>query len=162
MNERIKKLRKVLDMTQAEFAEKIGTSQNVITNYEAGRRNPSRSVINNICKTFSVNEEWLRTGNGTMFVQRERSAEIAALVDDVLADESDSFRRRFIAALSHLDREAWEAIEQFALSIVEGRSAPQQEDEIDIELEVAAYRAQLEAEKKAREKSSASPGTKGA
>lgn len=66
MNERIKKIRKEYDLTQAEFARKIGTSQNVFANYEIGRRKPSNSVINNICKTFDINEEWLRTGNGKM------------------------------------------------------------------------------------------------
>lgn len=69
MKERIKKLRKELGMTQAEFAQKIGTSQNVLANYEIGRRNPSNSVINNISKTFDVNEEWLRTGEGKMFIE---------------------------------------------------------------------------------------------
>ena len=69
LKERIKKLRKELSMTQAEFAQKIGTSQNVLANYEIGRRNPSNSVINNISKTFDVNEEWLRTGEGKMFIE---------------------------------------------------------------------------------------------
>ena len=69
LNERIKALRKQLDMTQSEFAQKIGTSQNVLANYEIGRRNPSNSVINNICKTFDVNEDWLRTGEGEMFIK---------------------------------------------------------------------------------------------
>ena len=67
MNLRIRKLRKALDLTQAEFAEKIGSTANVLTHYETGRRNPSSSVINNICKTFNVSETWLRTGEGEMF-----------------------------------------------------------------------------------------------
>ena len=66
---RIKKLRKALDLTQQEFASRIGTTANVLTNYETGRRNPSASVINNICKTFSVSEEWLRNGTGEMFME---------------------------------------------------------------------------------------------
>lgn len=69
MNSRIRKLRKTLDLTQQEFSNRIGTTANVLTNYETGRRNPSNSVINNICKTFNVNEEWLRTGQGEMFLQ---------------------------------------------------------------------------------------------
>ena len=64
MNSRIRKVRRELELTQTEFAGKIGTTANVLTNYETGRRNPSSSVINNICKTFNVNEEWLRTGEG--------------------------------------------------------------------------------------------------
>lgn len=67
MKDRLKKIRKELDLTQQDFAQKIGSTQNVIANYEIGRRNPSNSVINNICKTFNVNEKWLRTGDGEMF-----------------------------------------------------------------------------------------------
>ena len=67
-NERIKKLRKALDLTQAEFASRIGTTQNSLAGYETGRRNSSSSVVNNICKEFRVNETWLRTGEGDMFL----------------------------------------------------------------------------------------------
>lgn len=158
MKDRLRKLRRTLDLTQTEFASKIGTTQNVIANYEAGRRNPSGAVINNICKTFSVNEEWLRTGNGVMFVERDESEEIAAMVNEIMADKPDDFRRRFIAALSRLDMNAWKAIEAFALSIVDGRDE-RPHDELDIEAEVAAYRAHLLREKEARGKSSASGAT---
>lgn len=67
MKNRLKQLRKALDLTQTEFAERIGTVQNTITGYESGRRNPSGPVISAICKEFNVNEEWLRTGSGEMF-----------------------------------------------------------------------------------------------
>ena len=69
VNNRLKQLRKSLDLTQQEFADRIGSTQNLITNYESGRRNPSNSVINNICKTFNVSETWLRTGEGEMFLK---------------------------------------------------------------------------------------------
>lgn len=67
--ERIKKLRKDLNLTQQKFADRIGTTQNVIANYESGRREPSAAAFNNICKTFNISEEWLRTGDGEMFMQ---------------------------------------------------------------------------------------------
>ena len=71
MNERIKKLRKALDLTQQEFASRIGSVQNTITGYETGRRVPSNQVLSLICREFNVSEEWLRTGIGEMFTQRE-------------------------------------------------------------------------------------------
>lgn len=71
LKDRIKQLRKSVDLTQQEFAKRIGTSQNVLANYEIGRRNPSNSVINNICKTFHVNEQWLRTGKGEPFLKED-------------------------------------------------------------------------------------------
>ena len=67
MNNRLKKIRKALDLTQAEFAERIGSTQSTITGYESGRRSPSLPVIAAICKEFNVNREWLVNGAGEMF-----------------------------------------------------------------------------------------------
>lgn len=67
MKSRIKKLRKTLNMTQQEFAERIGVKRNTIAQYEIGRNEPIDSIINLICREFNVNEEWLRTGIGQMF-----------------------------------------------------------------------------------------------
>ena len=67
MNERIKKLRRELDLTQQEFADKISVKRGAIANYEIGRNVPSDSVVSLICREFNVNEEWLRNGTGEMF-----------------------------------------------------------------------------------------------
>ena len=67
MKDRIKKLRKSLDMTQQEFADRIGVKRNTIGQYEIGRNEPIDTVINLICREFNVSEEWLRTGHGEMF-----------------------------------------------------------------------------------------------
>ena len=69
MNNRIKELRKQLRLTQQQFAERIGSVQNTITGYETGRRVPSGQVIALICREFNVNETWLRTGEGEMFMR---------------------------------------------------------------------------------------------
>ena len=117
MNGRIRKIRKVLDLTQTEFAKKIGMTQNTLTGYERGRINPSNSVINNICKTFNINEEWLRTGEGEMFIKISRDKKISDFIDNALSQESSSFRRRFIAVLSALDDSDWEVLEKMALEL---------------------------------------------
>ena len=67
MNERIKKIRKEKKLTQQKFADMLKTSRNNIAGYEAGSRMPSDAAINNICITFNVNENWLRSGEGEMF-----------------------------------------------------------------------------------------------
>ena len=69
MNERIKKLRKTLDLTQQEFADRIGLKRNTIASYETRiDREPTGSAISLICREFNVNEEWLRNGTGEMFL----------------------------------------------------------------------------------------------
>lgn len=67
MKNRIKNLRKELDLTQQEFADKIGISRGNIGAYEVGKNIPSDAVISLICREFNVREEWLRTGEGEMF-----------------------------------------------------------------------------------------------
>ncbi|MBS4933078.1 MAG: helix-turn-helix transcriptional regulator [Clostridiales bacterium] len=70
MNERIKKLRKTLDLTQQEFADRIGLKRNTIASYETRiDREPTGSAISLICREFNVNEEWLRNGTGEMFIE---------------------------------------------------------------------------------------------
>lgn len=129
MNERIKKLRKALNFTQQEFASRIGSTANVLTHYETGRRNPSRSVINNICKTFHVNEEWLRTGVGEMFADISWAERIEDFVGISLLNKPKSFQTRFLAMLSNLDESDWEVLERMAYAIIGERpAAPASED----------------------------------
>lgn len=93
MNDRIKKIRETLNLTQDEFGKHIGSARNTIANYEMGNRNPSNSVIISICREFNVNEVWLRTGEGDMFLkipeEDQYSKAAAALLrdDDALAIE---------------------------------------------------------------------------
>lgn len=114
MNERIKKLRKTLDLTQQEFADKIGVKQNTVAQYEMGRNIPIDSVIFLICREFNVSEEWLRTGEGDMFLPADRNADIARLTKQLLNEESDSFKNRLISILSNLTVEEWKFLEDKA------------------------------------------------
>lgn len=118
MELRIKALRKALGLTQQEFADKIGSVQNTITGYETGRRTPSNQVIALICEKFNVNENWLRTGKGEMFVQHSRDEEIARFFGEVLKDEKSDFRRRLIHALSKLSVDEWDMIERRARELL--------------------------------------------
>lgn len=118
MNERIKKLRKALDLTQQDFANRLGTTRDNIAGYETGRRSPSVAVISLICREFDVSETWLRTGEGDMFVSMSRSDEIAAFVGDILRGEPD-FRQRFISVLSRMTTDEWKLLEKKILELTE-------------------------------------------
>ena len=114
MNERIKKLLKSLDLTQQEFADRIGIKRGAIANYEVGRNIPTDSVVSLICREFNVNEEWLRNGTGEMFLPVDRNADIARLTKQLLDEESDSFKNRLISILSNLSVEEWQYLEKRA------------------------------------------------
>lgn len=125
MKERLKKLRKELDLTQQKFAERIGVKQNTVAQYEIGRNEPIDSVITLICREFNVNEIWLRTGEGDMFLPTNRHTAIAKLTKQLLNEEDDSFKNRFVAMLANLSVEEWEFLERKATELVEGKEKDQ-------------------------------------
>ena len=113
MKDRIRAIRKSLCLTQQEFAEQLGLKRNTIATYEMGRNEPIEAVMHSICKTFGVNDRWLRTGEGEMFVPMSRDEEIAAFIGDTISSGSD-FKKRFISMLSRLSEDDWEVLERMA------------------------------------------------
>jgi len=114
LHERLKKLRKALDLTQQEFADRIGSKRNTVAKYETSANTPSAAVVSLICREFNVNEEWLRNGTGEMFLPVNRNTDIAKLTKQLLNEEDDSFKNRFVRMLSNLSVEEWEFLEQKA------------------------------------------------
>lgn len=112
--ERIKEVRKVKNMRQCDFGEKLGVKETTVTSWETGKRNPSEAVILAICKEFSINEDWLRTGQGEMLQPVTRSEIIARFAGELMKEEEDSFRRRLFELLAQLDEQEWETLERLA------------------------------------------------
>ena len=118
MKERIKKLRKALDMTQQKFAERIGVKQNTVAQYEMGRNVPIDSVISLICREFNVNEEWLRNGTGEMFIELDEEDQLMEWAGRVLGSRTTSFKKRFVKMLMSLSEDEWEFLERKAKELV--------------------------------------------
>lgn len=66
--ERVKELRKTLDLTLEKFGEKLGVGKTAISNIETGNRNLTEQMKKLICKSFNVDYLWLTTGEGDMFI----------------------------------------------------------------------------------------------
>lgn len=73
MNNRIRELRKALGLTQRDFAQKIGLKQNAISYMEKDGSTVTEQNIHAICSQFSVNENWLRTGSGKIFLENKKN-----------------------------------------------------------------------------------------
>lgn len=112
MNERIKQIRKALNMSQDDFGKRLGVTRGAITNIELNKTEPKPLFIKLICDTFEVNEEWVLNGTGEMFTQKSRSDIITDFLADSLKEEDNSFKRRFIEMLANLSVEEWELIEK--------------------------------------------------
>lgn len=121
IGERIKKVRKDKDLTQQEFCNQIGLKRNSISLVEAGKRNISDQAIKSICREFSVDETWLRTGEGEMFTKKDREDEIALMVQNLLSGESSDFKTRFISVLSRLKEEQWVMLAEMMNEIIASR-----------------------------------------
>lgn len=67
MNERLKLLRKTLNMSMIEFVKPLGVTHTALSLWENNKRSISDSMLNLICSVYNVNEQWLRTGDGDMF-----------------------------------------------------------------------------------------------
>lgn len=73
IGKRIKELRLALNLNQTDFAKPLGLTYGAIGGYENELRNVSEPSIIAICREYRVNEEWLRSGQGEMFVQTPNS-----------------------------------------------------------------------------------------
>lgn len=119
INNRMRAVRKKLAMTQTEFAEHLGISFAAVSVAERGLNGVSEQNIRSIVREFHVNEDWLRTGDGEMFVSVLPTDEVAAFMGDILKDDDD-FRLRFISVLAKMTPEEWELLKAKVLEIADG------------------------------------------
>lgn len=117
MGERVKELRKTLGLSGEKFGEKIGLKRNSLSQIETGKNNLSEQNILAICREFNVNEEWLRTGTGEMFKDMTLDEEIISFIGEIQWDTSNTFKKRFISAISKLNEEEWSILEKIIVDM---------------------------------------------
>lgn len=117
-NERVRILRKTLGLTMEKFGNTLGVTRVAISNIERGNRNLTEQMIKSICREYDVNENWLRDGDGEMFLPVSRERNLARLTRDLLMEESSSFRNRFIQMLAGLTESEWEWLEKKAMELL--------------------------------------------
>lgn len=70
INQRVKEVRQALNLSQAKFAKALCMSNGYIAGIELEHNNVNDRIVKLICFTFHVNEQWLKTGNGSMFNEK--------------------------------------------------------------------------------------------
>ena len=109
-NERVKELRKAIGLTQERFGERVGLKKSAISQIESGVNGATDQLRLAVFREFNVNDDWLRTGEGSMFVEPDEDEETARFVGDVLSCQPD-FRRRLISVLSRMTPDEWALLE---------------------------------------------------
>jgi transcriptional regulator with XRE-family HTH domain len=91
INDRIKLIRKhpKISLTQEAFGERIGLKKSSLSLIEHGINNVTQQTILSICREFNVNENWLKYGEGDMFITLTHDEEVAMYVQDMLDDTDD-------------------------------------------------------------------------
>lgn len=128
VSERLKELRKnTLGLSMESFGREVGVGKSAISDIENGRNNLSDQMINSICKTNwngrYVNEQWLRTGEGEMFVRMDIEDEIASLIAQIPNEPIGSFKRRLLATLAVLTEDQWVMLADIAERLAEKEEA---------------------------------------
>lgn len=119
MNERINMIRKKLGLTLDKFGDKLGVSKQAISRIEHGVSNVTEQMIKSICREFNVNETWLRTGEGEMFVDMDTEDELMRWAGEVLSGSDTSFQKRFVKMLMGLNPAQWKVLEEKILELYE-------------------------------------------
>ncbi|MEI3605965.1 helix-turn-helix transcriptional regulator [Pseudogracilibacillus sp. SE30717A] len=148
MHTRIKDIRAEIGMNQADFAKSLGIGQSTLGMLEVGKRDILDRHIKTICSIYNVNEHWLRTGEGEMFIEND-STIIAELSTEYKLDAID---QKIIEHYVKLDEQSRQVIKKEVVSLakqimnLEEIAATSEVDPIEQELE--SYRIELEAEEK--------------
>ena len=102
MKNRLKEMRKALNLRQREVADKLRIHTGMVGNWESGVHVPVTRVYQ-ICNEFGVRREWLEEGKGEMFEPEKAPKSPEELRLEVargfLRECSDDFKRALFAAL---------------------------------------------------------------
>ncbi|MGO5442920.1 helix-turn-helix domain-containing protein [Faecalimonas sp. LCP19S3_D12] len=122
MNERIKRIRHELGLTQTEFAKRIGLKQNSMALIESGKRNTSAQAILSICREYGVNENWLRTGDGEMFEELTEQQKLMKYTGLLLKDKDSAIAtaiQTLIVTYEQLDDTSKATLEKIAMQYID-------------------------------------------
>ena len=94
--ERVKEIRKYLNLTMEKFGERLGVGKTAISKLENNERNLTDQMAISICREFNVSETWLRTGEGEMFKPKPPEDEVGYYVEELLENEDNPLYRVII------------------------------------------------------------------
>lgn len=115
MKDRIKEIRKEMNITQQEFADSLNISKSSVEAFEYGRRELTDRTISDICRIYNVNEEWLRNGFGEMHGPIKKAQLISQLMKDLTYIHEDSILYDLVEAAVNMTDNDIEMLYSYAL-----------------------------------------------
>lgn len=114
-SERIKEIRKALNLTLEKFGEKLGVKKNTVSQLENGRNSLTEQMAKAICREFNVNYDYLVNGEGDMFSNLPQT-----ILDELCVqyDLSD-FDRSIVEMYISLSAEERECVKRKMIELVD-------------------------------------------
>lgn len=111
--ERVRELRKTLDLTLEKFGKSVGVGKTAISKIEKGENNLTEQMAKSICREFRVNYFWLTEGVGDIFTGAPQS-----VVDEIAEDyKLDDIDKKIIEKYLELSEEQRQTIKDYLKSI---------------------------------------------
>lgn len=122
--ERIKEIRKTLNLTLEKFGEKIGVTKTAISRIEKGERGCTEQMTKAVCREFNVDYIWLTTGDGEMFV--ENDDDVVEMIDRIMVGENE-FHKNLFKTFARLDESELLALESIMKKVMDLMSESEKE-----------------------------------
>lgn len=101
--ERVKEVRKKLNLTLEKFGENLGVGKTAVSKIEKGENNLTEQMKKFICRTYDVDYIWLTTGKGEMFIEEDDA--FIGKIDRIMAGESETRKNLFKALINASDED---------------------------------------------------------
>lgn len=149
MSERIKLIRKDLNLSQELFGKKLGVTKTTISRLEKGINNVTEQMIISICREFNINEDWLRNGTGEMLKPTTNDK----LKQLSLEYNLNKLEETFFSSYLNLDSKRREAVcdfleDVFSKSLSTFSNINEESFEYNKNKELNSYSLELDAEQK--------------
>ena len=134
INERIREVREYLKLSRNDFGERLGLSGDSINNLERGRVVIKDFIIKLISQEFNVDENWLRTGEGSMFILEldEDTVLVEQLLneyDNPLFSEIKLLVFSIMKVYNQLDSKSKQVIDDFIIKLKEEQNNKKSEND---------------------------------
>lgn len=106
VKDRFKSVRKSLNFTQKEFADKLNKDVTTIQYYEYGKLNITDGILLNLQEKFNVNIDWMRTGEGSMFLPEKKESTASNADKSLLAFPKEKDKLDYVEIPAYLDIKA--------------------------------------------------------
>lgn len=111
--ERVREVRKTLNLTLEKFGEKVGVGKTAISKIEKSERSLTEQMAKAICREFRVDYFWLTEGNGDMFTNTPQS-----VVDEIAEEYNlDAVDKKIIEKYLELSEEHRKILKDYIRSV---------------------------------------------